>query len=299
MNPWIIAFRLRTLPLGIASVSMATILAYSEGRHSWLIAGMTLLTTVLLQILSNVANDYGDSENGADNDLREGPSRQTQTAAISRNLMKRAIIILGILTLISGVILLIISGLPIVRVLLFFTLGLICIVAAIKYTAGKNPYGYAGLGDLSVLTFFGWVGVLGAYYLQTNNFSNISYILPATTLGLFMVGVLNINNIRDIVSDQAAGKRSIPVRIGRPKAVFYHWILLLGGLGLTILFVVLNFKSSIQYIFLAVLPLLLINGKSVATKTEAMKLDPYLKQLVLTTLLFVVTFGIGHIISHI
>jgi len=299
MNPWIQAFRLRTLPLGIASIAMATILAYGEQKQSWLIAGLTLLTTVLLQILSNVANDYGDSENGADNELREGPSRQTQTAAISREAMLRAMIILGVLTLVSGISLLLISGLPVLRVLLFFVLGLTCIVAAIKYTAGKNPYGYAGLGDLSVFMFFGWVGVIGAYFLQTKNLSNISYILPATTLGLFMVGVLNINNIRDINSDKAAGKRSIPVRIGRPKAVFYHWLLLLGGLGLTILFVALNFKSPIQYIFLIVLPLLLINGRSVATKTEAMKLDPYLKQMVLTTLLFVATFGVGHIISHI
>ena len=107
------------------------------------------------------------------------------------------------------------------------------------------------------------------------------------------------DSIRDIISDKAAGKRSIPVRIGRPNAVLYHWSLLIGGLGLTILFVALNFKGSIQFVFLAVLPLLLINGKSVASKTEAMKLDPYLKQLVLTTLLFVITFGIGHIISHI
>ncbi len=299
MNPWLKAFRLRTLPLGIASVAMGTILAYGDGRHSWMIAALTLLTTVLLQVLSNVANDYGDSENGADNELREGPLRQTQIAAISGPAMKNAMILLGILTFISGISLLLISGISKQSIIILFILGLVCIVAAIKYTTGKNPYGYAGLGDLSVLIFFGWIGVLGSYYLQTKTFANLTYILPATTLGLFMAGVLNINNIRDIVSDKAAGKRSIPVRIGRSKAVVYHWSLLIGGLGLTILFVALNYKASIQFGFLAVLPLLLINGRSVASKTEAMKLDPYLKQLVLTTLLFVITFGIGHIISRI
>ena len=222
MNPWIKAFRLRTLPLGIASVAMGTILAYGEGRHSWMIAGLTLLTTVLLQVLSNVANDYGDSENGADNELREGPLRQTQIAAISRTEMKNAMILLGILTLISGISLLLVSGISTQAIITLFVLGLICIIAAIKYTAGENPYGYAGLGDLSVLIFFGWIGVLGTYYLQTKTLANGSYILPATTLGLFMAGVLNINNIRDIISDKAAGKRSIPVRIGRPNAVLYH-----------------------------------------------------------------------------
>ena len=125
MNPWIKAFRLRTLPLGIASVAMGTILAYGEGRHSWMIAGLTLLTTVLLQVLSNVANDYGDSENGADNELREGPLRQTQIAAISRTEMKNAMILLGILTLISGISLLLVSGISTQAIITLFVFCLL------------------------------------------------------------------------------------------------------------------------------------------------------------------------------
>jgi len=296
MKQWIKAFRLRTLPLGVMSIGMGSLLAYADNQFSLLICILTLLTTILLQILSNVANDYGDSINGADNEFRKGPERQTQTHAISPKSMKRAMYILGVLAIFCGILLLFISNIPIRILLGFLILGLVCVAAAIRYTAGDNPYGYAGLGDLSVLVFFGWVGVLGSYYLQTQGFQ-WAYVLPATTCGLFMVGVLNINNIRDIYSDQIAGKYSIPVRLGREKAVLYHWALLLGGLLLTIIFVILNYREAIQFLFLLTIPLLIINARSVSVKTEAMSLDPYLKQMVLTTIVFVITFGLGHLIS--
>lgn len=296
MKQWIKAFRLRTLPLGVMSIGMGSLLAYADEEFSWLICLLTLLTTILLQILSNVANDYGDSINGADNEFREGPERQTQTNAISSSSMKRAMYILGVLAIVCGVLLLMMSNIPLRTLFGFLFLGLICVAAAIRYTAGDNPYGYAGLGDLSVLVFFGWVGVLGSYYLQTQSFQ-WAYVLPATTCGLFMVGVLNINNIRDIYSDQKAGKFSIPVRLGREKAVLYHWALLLVGLILTVIFVILNYREAIQFLFLITIPLLIINARSVSVKTEAMSLDPYLKQMVLTTIVFVITFGAGHLIS--
>ncbi len=295
---WITAFRLRTLPLGVASIAMSGIFAYADGQFSALIFGLTLLTTVLLQILSNLANDYGDSINGADNEYREGPDRQTQTAVISAEQMKLAITLMVGLTLLSGITLLYISGLSLQLIGLFLLLGIVCIIAAIRYTAGDNPYGYAGLGDLSVLVFFGWVGILGAYYLQTQAFQ-WRYLLPATSCGLFMAAVLNVNNIRDIYSDEKAGKYSIPVRLGRSKAVLYHWFLLAFGLALSVVFVCLDFRQYYQFLFLIIVPLLIINGKSVKYKTEAMQLDPYLKQMVLTTILFVITFGAGHLISHI
>jgi len=296
MKHWIKAFRLRTLPLGVMSIGMGSLLAYADDKFSWLICGMTLLTTILLQILSNVANDYGDSINGADNEYRQGPDRQTQIQSISATAMKRAMYILGALAIGCGLTLLIISNVPMQTLLSFLVLGLVCVAAAIWYTAGDNPYGYAGLGDVSVLVFFGWVGVLGSYYLQSQSMEWL-YALPATTCGLFMVGVLNINNIRDIYSDRKAGKYSIPVRLGRDKAVVYHWTLLIVGLILTIIFVILNYRGAIQFLFLITIPLLIINGRSVLIKTEAMSLDPYLKQMVLTTIVFVITFGAGHLIS--
>ncbi len=296
MKHWIKAFRLRTLPLGILSIGMGSVFAYADGRFSWLICILTLLTTITLQILSNVANDYGDSVNGADNEFREGPERQMQIAAISPMAMKRAMVVLAVLAVVFGVCLLFVASISLKMLLMFLVLGLLCVAAAIRYTAGDNPYGYAGLGDLSVLVFFGWVGILGSYYLQVQSF-NWQYLLPATTCGLFMVGVLNINNIRDIYSDQKAGKFSIPVRLGREKAVLYHWSLLVIGLLLTIVFVLMNYKGAIQFLFLITVPLLLLNAKSVAEKKEAMQLDPYLKQMVLTTIVFVISFSAGHLMS--
>jgi len=296
MKYWIKAFRLRTLPLGVMSIGMGSLLAYADGNFSWFIYGLTLLTTSLLQILSNVANDYGDSINGADNEYREGPDRQTQIRSISPQSMKRAMYILATLSIVCGISLLIISNVAIGILIGFLVLGLICVAAAIRYTAGDNPYGYAGLGDLSVLVFFGWVGVLGSYFLQTQSF-HWPYVLPATSCGLFMVGVLNINNIRDIYSDKKAGKFSIPVRLGRDNAVFYHWGLLLLGLVLAIVFVILNYREAIQFLFLITIPFLIINARSVSIKKEAMALDPYLKQMVLTTVVFVISFGAGHLIS--
>jgi len=298
LRAWIKAFRLRTLPLGIASIAMGSILAAGDQSFSWSVCGLALLTTVLLQILSNVANDYGDSVNGADNEYRQGPLRQTQLQTISKKNMKQAMMILIILSVVSGVSLLLISGIPLRFIILFLVLGLIAIYAAITYTAGENPYGYAGLGDISVLVFFGWLGILGSYYLYTGTFQ-WTYLLPATTCGLFMVAVLNINNIRDIFSDEKAGKYSIPVRLGRQKAVWYHWSLLGVGFLFTVIFIVLNYKHHLQLLIFLTVPLLLLNGKSVWQKTEAKQLDPYLKQMVLTTIVFVITFGIGHYLANV
>lgn len=298
MKHWIQAFRLRTLPLGIASISMGNMFAYSEGSFSWMIFILSLSTAILLQILSNLANDYGDSINGADNELRKGPARQTQLSNISRGQMKMALYVCALFTLISGITLLLVSGLPRTTVLIFLGLGLLAIIAAIKYTSGENPYGYAGLGDVSVLMFFGWLGILGSFYLQTTNM-DWRYILPATASGLFMVAVLNVNNIRDIPSDKVAGKLSIPVRLGRRNAVIYHWLLLGLGFLFAIVFVLLNFRHYSQFLFLIIIPFLIVNARSVKTKEDPMQLDPYLKQMVMTTMLFVISFGAGHIISHI
>lgn len=160
------------------------------------------------------------------------------------------------------------------------------------YTSGSNPYGYVGLGDLSVFIFFGLLAVIGTYYLHTGYFST-STILPAMSIGLLTVAVLNVNNIRDIDSDRIAGKRSIPVRLGRDLAVKYHWFLLLGAVGSALLFTLLNYNSPLQFLFLITLPLLIKNGRAVSSIKDAMSLDPYLKQLAMSTLLFVLTFGIG------
>jgi 1,4-dihydroxy-2-naphthoate octaprenyltransferase len=289
---WIEAFRLRTLPLALASIGMGSFIAAAGEQFSWLVFGLTSLTTIFLQVLSNLANDYGDSQNGADSVDRKGPQRAVQSGAITPKSMLNGVIVLAILSLISGLSLLYFALESMQLFWLFLGFGILSIIAAVTYTAGSRPYGYAGLGDVSVFIFFGWLGVMGTYFLHTQTVSWL-VLLPATTCSCFAVAVLNINNIRDIDSDQKAGKITIPVRIGRVKAVRYHFVLLIVGVLSAIVFIALRLESFWSYTFILVLPLLFKNAKAVAEKTNPMELDPYLKQMALTTLLFVIVFGIG------
>ena len=296
MKVWLEAFRLRTLPLSLSCIGMGGFLAAAQNKFSGLIFFLCCSTTVFLQVLSNLANDYGDTVNGADHAQRQGPQRAVQSGAITPGQMKNAIVIFIALSLVSGVELLYSAfGFEMKSFLFFLALGLLSIVAAIAYTVGKKPYGYIGLGDLSVFIFFGLVGVMGSQYLFTKTFLPLQ-ILPALSCGFFSIAVLNINNIRDIESDRQAGKFSIPVRIGREKAIQYHWVLLFGGILSALVFVMLNYQSPLQFLFLFSAPLLIINGKSVA-KLPAEKLDPFLKQMALSTLLFVLLFGIGNLLA--
>jgi 1,4-dihydroxy-2-naphthoate octaprenyltransferase len=295
VKPWLKAFRLRTLPLALSCIAMGGFLAASSGAFQWNIFLFSIITTIFLQILSNLANDYGDSVHGADSADRKGPSRAVQSGAISPDQMKTAIIIFVALCLASGVSLLLISfGLNWSAILFFFGLGVLSILAAIAYTVGKKPYGYAGLGDFSVLIFFGLIGVMGSNYLFTKQLDWI-HVLPALSCGFFSMGVLNINNIRDIQSDRNAGKFSIPVRIGRESAIMYHWFLLAGGMLSALVFALLTYQSPLQLIFLLSFPFFIVNGVTVQRKPSD-QLDPYLKQLALSTLVFVLLFGLGQVL---
>ncbi len=295
IRPWINAFRLRTLPLALSCIGMGCFLAAADGFFNWNIFVLCISTTIFLQVLSNLANDYGDSIHGADSIDRKGPARAVQSGAISPAQMKSAIIVFVALCLISGFSLLLISfGLNWNAILFFFGLGVLSILAAIAYTIGKKPYGYAGLGDFSVLIFFGLIGVMGSNYLFTKQLNWIQ-MLPALSCGFFSMGVLNINNIRDIESDKKAGKHSIPVRIGRDKAIVYHWLLIAGGLVSACTFVAVTYQSALQLLFMLSFPLFITNGFAVQRKPSD-QLDPYLKQLALTTLSFVVLFGLGQVL---
>jgi 1,4-dihydroxy-2-naphthoate polyprenyltransferase len=312
MKHWISAARPRTLPLALSSILMGSFLAAGESKFSWIIFLLAVLTTTFLQILSNFANDYGDTVSGVDSSERTIATRAVQTGAITREAMRNAMIITSLLSFIAGSAL-IYEGLKDTdtqTILSFFGIGILAIIAAITYTVGKRPYGYAGFGDISVLIFFGWVGVLGTYFLHTHTL-NILYILPATTCGLFAVGVLNINNIRDIESDKKTGKISIPVRLGRSNAVIYHWSLLVIGLILSIIFTYITtqtnyllehqtnanslFYSILNWLFLVTIPLLWKIGSGVSKAETSAQTDPFLKVMALTTLLFVITFGIGQV----
>ncbi len=296
MKAWLEAFRLRTLPLALSSIAMGGFLAAGKGVFRWSIFLLCVATTIFLQILSNLANDYGDSVHGADSTDRKGPSRAVQSGTISAGAMKRAIVIFSALSFATGISLLLVAfGTNWKAIFFFLILGLLSIAAAIGYTVGKKPYGYAGLGDISVFIFFGIVGVLGSYYLFARQLDSI-LLLPAISCGLFSVGVLNINNMRDVHSDIKAGKFSVPVRIGSKNARIYHWLLLAGGLVAGTAYVVLRDGSAWQWLFLLTVPLFLWNGISI-TRREPEQLDPFLKQMALSTLAFVFLFGLGQLLS--
>jgi 1,4-dihydroxy-2-naphthoate polyprenyltransferase len=290
ISNWISAFRLRTLPLAITSIILGSLLAASSDSFKLPVLLLAILTAVLLQILSNLANDYGDSIHGADSEHRKGPSRAVQSGTISLKQMKIAMYIFGFLSLVSGVSLLAIASDSYRVFMIFLGIGFLSIIASVAYTAGPKPYGYAGLGDISVLLFFGIVGVSGSYFLHTNSF-NWVILLPSITCGLFSVAVLNINNMRDIESDKLAGKMSIPVRIGLSNAKIYHAILIVLGLLTALAFTYLTNRGTIGYYYLVLTGFLLRHIMAVFKTETPSNLDPFLKQMAFITLLFCISLG--------
>ena len=213
---WLKAFRLRTLPLALANAVMGSLLALSIDEFRISVFILTLVTITSLQILSNLANDYGDYKSGADNASRVGPTRVTVSGLITTSEIKRMIIAFVVISFITGSALIFVglNNMPWKNIAIFYVLGLGAIGAAIKYTIGKNPYGYKGFGDVFVFIFFGLVGVLGTYYMHVQAFHS-SVILPAISIGFFSVGVLNINNLRDIETDKESGKNTLAVQYGK------------------------------------------------------------------------------------
>ncbi|XMD34050.1 MAG: 1,4-dihydroxy-2-naphthoate octaprenyltransferase [Candidatus Karelsulcia muelleri] len=249
---WIYAFRLKTLPLSLSGLILSTFIFFSKknlfNRDIFI---WSSFTSIFLQILSNIANDYGDCIKGTDNITRIGPKRTIQSGIISKKKIKLALIIISCLSFFSNIILLFFSfNEKFSYRILFFLIGIIlCIYSAITYTIGKNPYGYKGLGDLSVFIFFGLISLEGNYYLY-NHFLNKEILLLGISLGFLTVSVLNINNMRDIDNDNKNGKYTLPVRIGLKKAKIYHIFLMIVPFLLSILYVFLTYKSISQYLFI-------------------------------------------------
>ena len=297
MKKWIAAFRLKTLPLALSNTIMGSALAAGEDKFRWSIFGLAALTTILLQIMSNMANDYGDFVNGKDTAERIGPKRMVQSGEITPKTMLRGIIIIGIFTAISGLTLILVgtAGIDITNILIFGVLGIAAIVAAIKYTVGKNPYGYRGLGDIFVFIFFGLVGVIGTYFLHAQSFS-WDLLLPASAMGFLSTGVLNMNNLRDYEADKNANKKTIVVAMGQQKAKFYHLFLVGGAILLAIIYTIINYRSPWQWLFVISLPVLFLNLKIVFSYKNSIELYPELGKLSMGTLLFAISFGVGLII---
>ena len=285
IGAWIQAFRLRTLPLALASVFTGAAIADEANAENGTALALIILTTVLLQILSNLANDYGDSVHGADNAGRVGPARAVQSGAISISAMKKGVLTTALLAFISGLALLYVSLFASGRMLeglTFLGLGLLAIAAAVKYTAGSNPYGYQGLGDASVLLFFGWIGVAGTAYLLGSRFT-FELLLPATAIGSFAAAVLNLNNLRDHLNDAASGKRTLVVKMGFEKAKGYHLGLFL--LGWTNLLVWLIAFNEVSWRWLTLVPVVvhIVHLRKVFRTHDPALLDPELKKIALST----------------
>ncbi len=291
---WIQAFRLRTLPLALSSAILGSFLAYADGLFNPAVFVLAITTTICLQILSNLANDFGDSQHGTDNLNRLGPERTVQSGKISKSEMKMLIIVFVLLSLISGG-LLIFSGIKNANtglILLFFGLGIASIIAAIKYTVGKNPYGYSGLGDIFVFVFFGLLGVCGTYFLHTNHFEPL-LLLPAASIGLLSAGVLNLNNMRDIENDAASGKRTLVVRMGSKNAKLYHALLIGLSPVLSLIYVIKTWQSVYQLMFLLSVFPLGFHLYEVYQNHVPQKLNNQLKVLALTTFFYSLTYSLG------
>ena len=252
---WIKAARLRTLPLAFSCILLSSSLVIiNHIELSFKVLFLTLTTTLLLQILSNFANDYGDAVKGADKN-RTGEQRMVQSGKISKSQMKLVIVVISIITLLVGLFLIFsVFQKEIFKILIFLFLGIGSIIAAIKYTVGKSPYGYKAYGDLSVFIFFGIVGVIGSYYLFTKNFHWITFP-GALFTGLMSCGVLNLNNMRDYENDKKNNKVTLVVKMGINRSKKYHFLLLF--IAIISLITIVLFTNNYYYLF-SIFPLLFV-----------------------------------------
>ncbi len=304
MKHWIEAARVRTLPLSVSGILVGSFYAMSQGIFNWKIVILALSTTLGLQILSNFANDYGDGVKGTDNEDRIGPKRAIQSGLITPGAMRYAIFITAFLTLVSAMLLIYVSfkGKYFLYSIIFFVLGILAIASAIRYTVGKNPYGYRGLGDVFVFTFFGLVSTFGVYFMFAKQIDWLLF-LPATAIGLLSVGVLNLNNMRDEESDRKSGKNTIVVKNGGAWAKKYHYFLIITAMLLMLAFALIfdfsyrdpnpgRFNFDLYFFLIAYFPII-AHLKRVAKNKEHKLLDPELKKLALSTFLLSVLLSLS------
>lgn len=290
---WLSAMRPKTLPLACSSIFLSSAIANYHGFFNSTIFALALLTAVLLQIISNLANDYGDAVSGADNSQRVGPKRVMQSGQVSKYNMQQAIVIACIAATVSGLSLLTVAfSTNTYLLIIFILLGAVAIIGAITYTMGTSPYGYKGLGDIAVFMFFGWLAVVGGYYLYTQQFL-MTLLLPASACGLFSASVLNINNMRDLNSDKAVGKNTLAVYMGHQKAHIYHGCLLASAFLCLAMYIVIEQLPVLTWLYLLTLPMFLRIFEQAKHYQQATLMNQLLKFSVLTTLLASVLFSIG------
>ena len=304
MTDWIKAARLRTLPLSVSGIIMGSFIArwkllQNGETWDWTIFALALLVTLLYQVLSNFANDYGDGVKGTDqNRIGEAEQRAVASGKITAKQMRNAVILFSVLSLVASLLLLYKAFFPnfINEFYTFIGLGVACILAAIGYTVGKKPYGYLGLGDIMVFIFFGLVSVCGSYFLFTKSF-DWDILLPASAIGLLSAGVLNLNNMRDIENDAKSGKKTLALRLGFKNAMIYEMVILMLPPILVLIYMMINHlqeqgKYYAFIFFVTIFPLTSLRRKIIAVK-EPKELDPFLKQVGIITLLMSVLVAVG------
>jgi len=295
LKTWIKASRPRTVLLSFSGVLLGGFLAIktgpSTGSGTWLCLLFCALTAILLQVLSNLANDYGDFKKGTDGAKRVGPQREMQSGAITDKEMRLGIAIVSAMCLVFGALLIFVfAKLSWQELAVFAALGLGAVLAALLYTLGKHPYGYQGLGDLFCFLFFGWAAVAGTYYLATKSL-DFSVLLPASAMGFLSNAVLNINNMRDVENDRASGKNSLVVKMGSKKAFIYHCLLIGGSFVCLTIYLILHHMAWYSYLFWLLFPLFLKDLIAIK-KTQPERLDPFLGRQVKHSFLLVLTYGI-------
>ena len=286
------SMRLRTLPLSTGGVLLGILLATADYRVSWGVAVLTVLTTVCLQILSNLSNELGDVLHGTDTPERLGPQYGLNSGELTVTQMKRLIGLFVVLCMVSGTAMTWYSFGTLLDLtpILVLLLGAAAITGAMKYTLGRNPYGYRGLGDVYVFLFFGIVAVCGAYFVVSHTMF-WRLLLPGAAVGCFSVGVLNVNNIRDMKTD-ARNRVTVAIRLGEHRAKIYQSILIVLGWALMVAYCCLRFFSWWHYLYVLTLPLFVLHLRGVWQRNDR-ELDPMLPLLVMATFLFCVLAGVG------
>jgi len=238
MKSWIQAFRLKTLPLAVSGIALGAALAGMHGKFSSIVFLLVSFTAVSLQILSNLANDYGDFIKGTDKAANR-TDRALTSGSIAPQQMKTALMVNGLVALVLGLLLLYIYLPNLQSFGIFLALGILGILAALGYTLGKRAFGYSGLGDVVVFIFFGPVAVCGTFYLMAGILMPQIW-LAAMGMGLLSAAVLNVNNMRDTETDNLSGKLTLALRMGKRLSLMYHKALVLLGF----IFVFASFLSE-------------------------------------------------------
>lgn len=295
MNAYLELIRPKTLPLAIAVILTGNALAWWHNSARPAIFLLEILTALSLQILSNIANDYGDGLRGTDTH-REGPRRMLASGLIGVRILRALILFFALFSLASGILVIVLSERSLGEGLTIFAFGILAILAAIGYTVGRHAYGYHALGEVAVFLFFGLLGVAGSYALQSLPLPT-SLFLPASGAGLLAAAVLHINNLRDLESDREAGRKTIAIHLGQQRGKRFHLLLIGVALACYLAFALIHLKTAwASLLWLAALPRFIAHGQRLLAATTSAQIGGELKHIVLLNLAVALLFSVGLII---